>query len=257
MTSAPAGSKVKVGGDDQWLAGCSDFYFATDVAGTYAYEVAYNGGTYTGTVTAAAPAHDTAYVMYNDAGSSPNSFSVKVGEVIVFEVGTLVNCADQVYLFLTSVPYGASNPVPAGTGYAMDINGHPLIYPVTVAGTYSFSINGTSGYPGYAGSITATASEATAAVQTTAQSSGLSMTVNPAPSNGTAMITFTSDKPRDLQLALFDATGKQVHAYENVKLSSGEYSLPLSSTTLPNGDYFLRAISAGEVVATAKVMIVH
>src|SRR3954468_5855969 len=43
VTSAPAGSKVKVGGNDQWLAGCLDFGFTADVPGMYRFTVAYNG----------------------------------------------------------------------------------------------------------------------------------------------------------------------------------------------------------------------
>jgi hypothetical protein len=131
-----------------------------------------------------------------------------------------------------------------------------LTYPVTVAGTYSFCINGTSGYPQYAGSITATAAVA-ASVGEGVQHSGFSMTVTPEPSNGAATIMFSGDKPVDLHFTLFDASGKQVHQYEDIKFGAGEYSMPLSSTRLPSGDYYLRASAGGAIVATTKVLVVH
>jgi hypothetical protein len=131
-----------------------------------------------------------------------------------------------------------------------------LIYPVTVEGTYSFSIHGTSGYPGYSGSITATPASS-AAVGSNTQQSGLSLTVSPEPSNGTATISFSADKPVDLHLTLFDALGRQVHTYEDIKFGAGDYSLPLSSDNLPSGDYYLRASAGGATVATSKVLIVR
>ena len=247
VTDAPAGSKVTVGGNEQWLAGCLDFSFIADVAGTYSYEVTYVAGVFSGTVAAAVHLPKTYGVYYDASGITAPSLDVKVGDIVVFYCG-----AHDTYKYTgihwTSDPSGSFNSI---TDAGLVCETQPLT--VTEPGTYSYVLRYQTSR--FDGSIIATA--ATAAVQTTAQSSGLSMTVNPAPSNGAATITFNSDKPRDLQLALFDASGKQVHAYDNVKLGLGEYSLPLSSTTLPNGDYFLRAISAGGIVATAKVMIVH
>jgi hypothetical protein len=106
------------------------------------------------------------------------------------------------------------------------------------------------------GRITATTSAA-ASVQPTWQTSGLSMTVTSEPGNGDATIVFHADKPVDLHLTLFDALGRQIHQYEDMKLGAGEYSMPLSSTRLPSGDYFLRASADGATVATAKVLIVR
>ena len=253
MTSAPAGSTVTVGGNPQWLAGCLDFGFIADVPGTYTYSVIYNAGTHTGTVMATAG--DTVTVAYSDGGSGPILFNVSVGDVIVFKVGYLEHCADQVYLALTSVPYGAPNPVPSGSGYDLNIGRGPLTYPVTVAGTYSYSINGTSGFAPYAGSITASA--ATASVQSNDQHSGFSMRVASVLSNGTTTVQFSADKPATVHLALFDAAGKLIKTYEGVTFGTGDYSMPLSSSGLPSGDYYLRALADGAIVATAKILIVH
>ncbi len=251
VTSAPAGSAVAVGGNPQWLAGCLDFGFTTDVSGTYTFEVTYDAGTYTGSITAATG--DTAFVTYTDSGPTPTSLDVNVGDVIIFQVGDIENCAEQVYLAMTSVPHGASNPVPPGSGYDIGTTGHgPLIYPVTVPGTYSYTL----GAAYYSGSITATAA-ASASVGEGVQPSGFSMTVTPEPSNGAATIVFSGDKPVDLHLALFDASGRQVHQYEDIEYGAGEYSMPLSSNGLPSGNYYLRASAGGAIVATANVLVVH
>lgn len=264
VTSAPAGSKVSVGGNPQWLAGCLEFGFTPDVAGTYTFAVIYYNSTYSGTVTVAAAATDTVRVTYSDPGPDPNpividsKLDVKVGDVVIFDVGYMDRCADEVYLVLISVPNGAPNPAPTGTCCAMDLNtGHgPLTYPITQEGTYTFNIHGTSGGPQYTGTITASA-PAAASVQDNGQRSGFSMMVAPEPSNGTATIRFSADKPADVHLALFDATGKQVHQYDDVKLAAGAYSMPLSSSGLPSGDYFLRASAGGATLATTKVLIVR
>ena len=251
VTSAPAGSAVAVGGNPQWLAGCLDFGFTADVAGTYSYDVIYNGRTYTGSVIATTG--DTVYVAYIDSGSSasryygpiPNALNVNVGDVVVFTDGR--ECIiGPMPIALTSVPNGAANPAPSGSGYC------PLTYPITVEGTYTFYL----GNANNTGSITAIPASS-AAVGSNAQQPGFSMTVTPQPSNGTATISFKGDKPADLNLTLFDASGRQVHQYEDMKFGAGKESMPLSSATLPSGDYYLRAISGGSIVATTKVLIVH
>ena len=198
--------------------------------------------------TAVCAVNHTFGVSFGSFGVTPTSLNVKVGDVVSFGCGTS-DIWEYTGIHWTSDPSGTFNSI---TDAGLLCETTPITVPLP--GTYSYVLrNGTATFNG---TITATAPDA-AAVQSTAQTSGLSMTVNPSPSNGAATIFLTSDKPRDLKLALFDASGKQVHAYEHVKLASGEYSLPLSSTSLPSGDYFLRAISAGGVVATAKVMIVH
>jgi hypothetical protein len=199
-------------------------------------------------------ATDTLRVTYPAAHQI--SLDVKVGDVIIFDVNRAVVRIDQVYLAFTSVPPGASNPVPVSAGYELNYQNGPLTYLVTVEGTYNFTIHGTPGDGVDTGIITA-ATVASSSVGNSGERFGFSMTVNPQPSKGAASINFTSDKPADLQLALFDATGKQVHQYDEVKLGSGEYSVPLSSTGLPSGDYYLRASAGGATLATTKVLIVH
>ena len=94
-------------------------------------------------------------------------------------------------------------------------------------------------------------------VKSMATDAGLSMTVNPDPSYGTATIRLVMDKPLDISLILFDVTGKLVHTYEHAIFGSGEYSIPLSTEPLPTGEYFLRAITDGSIVAVTKIMILR
>ena len=86
---------------------------------------------------------------------------------------------------------------------------------------------------------------------------GLKMTLSQNPSNGAATVRIKLAAPGNIKLALFDVTGRIVKTYEDLSVGSLEYSLPLTSETLANGEYYLRAISEGVIVAETKVLIVR
>jgi hypothetical protein len=86
---------------------------------------------------------------------------------------------------------------------------------------------------------------------------GLKMMLYPNPNNGSATIKLTLEKPMNLNLALFDATGKIVQEFKQTSYNSGGYTLPLASESLPSGDYYLRAISDKATAAELKVLIVR
>jgi len=86
---------------------------------------------------------------------------------------------------------------------------------------------------------------------------GLQMAVYPNPSNGAATIRLTLEKPLNVSLALFDATGKMVQEFKNAAYNSGMYTIPFASESLPSGEYYLRAVSDNATAAELKVMIVR
>ena len=86
---------------------------------------------------------------------------------------------------------------------------------------------------------------------------GLKLILYPNPNNGSATIKLNLEKPLNITLALFDATGKLVQDYKQTSFNAGEYTLPLTSETLPSGEYYLRAISGGATAAELKVLIVR
>ncbi len=94
-------------------------------------------------------------------------------------------------------------------------------------------------------------------VRSGAEATGMTMTLLPNPNNGSATIKFVLQKPLEIKLELFDATGKLVHSYNRLSINTGEYSLPLASEKFPSGEYYLRAIIGGRVASELKVMIVH
>jgi len=72
-----------------------------------------------------------------------------------------------------------------------------------------------------------------------------------------ATIGITCSKPLDIKLALYDATGKFIHSYDQTSFVAGEYSLPLRAESLSSGEYYLRAVSGGLVAVEMKVVIVR
>ena len=86
---------------------------------------------------------------------------------------------------------------------------------------------------------------------------GIKMQIYPNPNNGTATIGLTCSKQLNLQLALYDATGKFIHSYDQTSFGAGEYTLPLKAESLSSGEYYLRAVSGGTVAVEMKVVIVR
>jgi hypothetical protein len=99
--------------------------------------------------------------------------------------------------------------------------------------------------------------DAVSSVRDIEQRSVLSMTINYDKLSGAAKVTFLARRPYELRLVLYDNLGRQVFADEHVVLNTGETTVPLSTGTLPSGEYYLQAITGGAIAATGRVMMAH
>jgi hypothetical protein len=188
-------------------------------------------------------------VHLTNSGFYPGSLKVEVGDIIAWPG----NEYGYIHYIAVTDPAGVRSE---GGGIC---GSDSMTYTVKMAGDYTFQDS--VAQPGpiikYYGTISASPNPTSSVQYNDNQSSGLRLTVGANPSNGATMIILNADRPLNLQLALFDAAGKQVQSYEAITVTSSQHSMPLSSEVLPNGTYYLMAKAGGALVASTKVLIVH
>ncbi len=86
--------------------------------------------------------------------------------------------------------------------------------------------------------------------------SAVGLAVAPNPLVGRGAISLTMARAADVELALYDPTGRRVSTVFSGTLGAGRHSIPLNADHLPAGAYYLAANTAGSLV-THDVVIVH
>lgn len=76
----------------------------------------------------------------------------------------------------------------------------------------------------------------------------------PNPFNSTTTITFDLPQRADVELTLYDITGKRVQTLWNGAMNAGEYQIALHAADLPSGIYFAH-LRAGDTRLTQKLML--
>jgi hypothetical protein len=94
-------------------------------------------------------------------------------------------------------------------------------------------------------------------VKDIAKEMGISLSLSPNPSQGSAAISLTLTKPAEIDLALFDANGKLVHNFGLSHFEPGLHSFSLSPEYLQSGEYYLRAVANGVIAAEVKAMVIQ
>ncbi len=77
----------------------------------------------------------------------------------------------------------------------------------------------------------------------------------PNPFNPVTTIEFQLPKDSDVELAIYDITGKRVETLVSERLDGGVYNVTWNASSMPSGVYFARMV-AGEFNATHKVMLI-
>jgi len=77
----------------------------------------------------------------------------------------------------------------------------------------------------------------------------------PNPTNGTTSITYHVPREVNVRIALYDQYGRMVRQLENVKRTTGSYSLTLDASSLAKGIYYYKM--EAEEFSTTKKMIVN
>ena len=67
-----------------------------------------------------------------------------------------------------------------------------------------------------------------------------SLKANPNPFNPGCNITFILAQSSDIEISLFDISGKQVHFIRNSNLTQGEHSIYWEPKNIASGTYFVR-----------------
>jgi len=76
------------------------------------------------------------------------------------------------------------------------------------------------------------------------------------PARSATLVRFNLPRATDVNLRLFDVSGREVARLVDGRLDPGVHSVPLDSRRIPDGVYFYRLAAGGREVS-AKVTIVH
>jgi hypothetical protein len=70
------------------------------------------------------------------------------------------------------------------------------------------------------------------------------------------VVNYRIPEPMPVRATLFDALGRQVARLADTRQPPGTHRLPIATSTLPSGLYFVR-IAAGEAVETRRLTVIH
>jgi hypothetical protein len=144
----------------------------------------------------------------------------------------------------TSVPSGAANFGPSAVGSEPSFS-----YTVTVAGQYNYQCNFHFS-SGMVGSFTATEASDVSPIPANV----IEVQNFPNPSIGKTMIHYTLTKPSQVDLRLYDLSGKeQYHTSEGFQ-SEGMHMIFIDAGTLPSGSYTYE-LKTGEAILTREMII--
>lgn len=79
--------------------------------------------------------------------------------------------------------------------------------------------------------------------------------VAPNPVRGTAIVSMMLKRSADVQIDIYDMSGRAVARVSNGHMPVGENSVTLSTLGLTNGEYFLVATSEGQLAGEAKIIV--
>jgi hypothetical protein len=86
---------------------------------------------------------------------------------------------------------------------------------------------------------------------------GIQMNASPNPTENESTVTFTSTVNQQVELEVFDITGKQVvNLFSGMANAEETYQFRFDASDLPNGIYLYR-LSTGSEVVTKKVIVAH
>lgn len=91
---------------------------------------------------------------------------------------------------------------------------------------------------------------------TTLQTNIVSSTISPNPTKGLVKLDIQSAEDSNVQISVFDATGKMLQKEPLQPVSKGIQSFEIDLSKYSNGLYFIQVIRAGEI-NVEKVMLVH
>jgi hypothetical protein len=79
---------------------------------------------------------------------------------------------------------------------------------------------------------------------------------SPHPARTQSTLTYKLSETSAVRIMLFDALGRRVAQLVNTQQDSGTHRLPIATSTLPSGLYFVR-IAAGEAVETRRLTVIR
>jgi len=94
-------------------------------------------------------------------------------------------------------------------------------------------------------------------VRPTSAAAGWSLALMPNPTRSQTTVVLNTKTAADVTIALYDVAGKQVQVIESSRVLSGEHQLRINAASLPNGEYFVRAVTHGAIVAEARMIVQH
>jgi len=78
----------------------------------------------------------------------------------------------------------------------------------------------------------------------------------PNPTASSALVVYTLPADAQVSLELFNALGEKVRTIVSEVQKQGDYRIQLDATGLPEGSYFLRLASGGQVVSR-QITLTH
>ncbi len=103
--------------------------------------------------------------------------------------------------------------------------------------------------------ISGNATENGASVAPGAIAAGWSIELSPNPASDYVDVTLDAASAQDVQIRIYDVTGREVSTIPIGMLSMGEHETELSTTGIPSGIYFVRVIGTSGEVAAARLAI--
>jgi len=86
--------------------------------------------------------------------------------------------------------------------------------------------------------------------------SSFSLSVFPNPFNSSTVISFSLPHTSEVDLRIYDVTGRMVRTMAQGKMSAGEHELRLEAGALPSGVYFVK-VEAGKAAKVAKFALLR
>ncbi|MBS1260854.1 MAG: hypothetical protein MAG453_00170 [Calditrichaeota bacterium] len=83
------------------------------------------------------------------------------------------------------------------------------------------------------------------------------LSAHPNPFNATTAVSLTLSEPADVDVAVYDVTGRMVARLANGTLSAGDHTFPFEASRLSSGLYFVRASVPGLADQVRKLVLVR